>query len=282
MCNKYKMLQMKNVVPLLCCVLLLSCGNSIKLAIPDTFKQQATMQHVSGARGNKMSFDNFSTTKIKRGIHVSYPGWNRGFFLENLFLNQLGIQKNEIVRKEKAKFRFTLSDGKNSTEVFADEKEVTKKLEYRLIKGTGILSDFQQVQQYQYIFSAVISADTTNGGKNWELLMTNIYDRKKENDNSLFTFLKPEDNGLATNGKDTIFIKTISIKKTELSNGRTGQMPFKLLAGYELSTKDGVIAIVDAIDRNIWFYNELDAAEKLNVGAIATAIFARKVHDVKW
>ena len=239
------------------------------------------MQHVSGARGNKMSFDNFATSKIKRGIHVSYPGWNRGFFLENLLLNQAGIQKNEIVRKEKARFRFTLSDGKNEVEVFADEKEVTKKLEYKLIGATGIFSDFQQVQQYQYIFSAAISGDTMHGGKNWELMMTNIYDRKKENDKRLFPILKPDDNGLATNGSDTIFIKTISVKKTEIS-GKTGHLPFKLLSGYELSTNEGVIAIIDVIDRNIWFYNELDAAEKLNIGAIATAIFARKVHDVKW
>jgi hypothetical protein len=36
------------------------------------------------------------------------------------------------------------------------------------------------------------------------------------------------------------------------------------------------------IDRNIWFYNELDSTEKLTIGAIATAIFARRVHDEKW
>jgi hypothetical protein len=54
------------------------------------------------------------------------------------------------------------------------------------------------------------------------------------------------------------------------------------MSGYELSTSGGVIAIVDMIDRNVWFYNELDPAEKLNVAAIATAILARKVHDVKW
>ncbi|PSL47359.1 hypothetical protein CLV51_102205 [Chitinophaga niastensis] len=276
---------MKNTVLMIGVACLMSCCTSIKLAIPEKFKQQATMQHVSGARGNKMSFGNFTTSKIRRGIHLSYPPWGwggRGFLLENILLNQIGIQKNETVTKEKTKFRYTLSDGKNNVEVYADEKEMTKKLEYEIINSNSIFSNFEQLQQYKYIFSAIISADTTQGSKNWELLMTNIYDRKAENDKNPFTFIKQEDNGLATNGNDTIFIKPLSIKKTALSNGKTGQLPFKLLSGYELSTNDGVIAIIDMIDRNIWFYNELGAAEKLNIGAIATAIFARKVHDVKW
>jgi len=275
---------MQNIVLLLVVTSLISCSssNSIKLAVPEAFKQQATMLHVTGARGNKMSFDNFATSKIKRGIHVSYPGWNRGFFLDNLLLNQVGIQKNEIVRKEKAKFRFTLSDGKNEVEVYADEKELTRKLEYKLVGGTGILSDFQQLQQYQYIFSAAISGDTMHGGKNWELMMSNIYDRRKDTVNSLFTLVKFDDNGLATNGTDTIFIKGLTPKKTEMPNGKTGWLPVKLLSGYELSTADGVVAIIDLIDHNIWFYNELERADKLMIAAISTALFARRVKDAKW
>jgi len=256
---------------------------SIKLAIPDTFRQQATMQHVSGARGNKMSFGQFTTSKIKRGIHLSYPGWGgRGFFLENLLWNKVGIQKTASVTKEKAKFRYALSDGRQSVEVYGDEKEVTKKLEYEIIGKESPFSGFEQLQQYKYVFSALISVDTTRESKNWELLMTNIYDRKAENDKNPFTYIRPEDNGLATNGTDTIFIKALSIKNTALSNGKTGKLPFKLLSGYELSTSGGVVAIVDMIDRNIWFYNELDASEKLNISAITSAIFARKVNDAKW
>ncbi|MGC4103597.1 hypothetical protein [Ferruginibacter sp.] len=273
---------MRYAALLIIVVSVMSCHNSIKLAVPDAFKQQASMQHVSGARGNKMSFDNFTTSKIRRGVHVSYPGWGRGFLLENLLLNEFGIQKNEIVQKEKAKFRYNLSDGKTAIEIYADEKQVTKKLEYKLTGGSGIFSSYERTQQYQYVFSASISGDTANGGKSWDLLMTNIYDRKKENDHSIFTILKQEDNGLATNGRDTIYIKGITTRKTELSNGKTGQMPFAMLTGYELSTSGGVIGIIDLIDRNIWFYNELDAAEKLNIAGIATAILARKVHDAKW
>ncbi|MDR6568736.1 hypothetical protein PV783_16440 [Chitinophaga sp. CC14] len=273
---------MKNTVLIIAAACLTSC-TSIRLTIPDAFRQQATMQHVKGARGNKMSFDHFMTSRIKRGIHLSYPGWGgRGFFLENLLWNKIGIQKSESVTKEKAKFSYTLSDGNHSVEVYADEKEVTKKLEYEVINGQGPFSGFEQLQQYKYVFSALIGVDTTQESKNWELLMTNIYDRKAENDKNPFTYIRQEDNGLATNGIDTIFIKPLSIKNTALPDGKTGKLPFKLLSGYELSTSDGVVAIIDMIDRNIWFYNELDATGKLNISAIATAILARKVHDAKW
>ncbi|WP_089903310.1 hypothetical protein [Chitinophaga arvensicola] len=276
---------MKNIILTISIASLTACGTSIKLAIPEKFKQQATMQHVNGARGNKMSTGDFSTSKIKRGIHISYPVWSwggRGFLLENLLLNQIGIQKNETVTKEKTKFRYTLSSGKNNAEVYADEKEITKKLEYELINSNSVFNSFEQLQQYKYIFSALINISNQQQRGHWELMMTNIYDRNAENDKNPFTFVKRGDNGLATNGQDTIFIKPLSIKQTALSNGKTGTLPFKLLSGYELSTGDGVIAIIDLIDRNIWFYNELEASEKLTVSAIATAIFARRVHDEKW
>jgi len=276
--------KMKNRVSLISLVCLASCGTSIKMTIPEAFKQQAYVEHVDGARGNKMSFANISTSRIKRGMHLSYPGWGgRAFFWDNLVLmNFFGIQKSETVRKEKAKFRYSMTDGRNNVEIFADERELTKELGFEALSGRSILDGFAQLQQYKYVFSAVISADTAQDIKTWTLVMTNMYDREAEHDKNPFAYRKQGDNGMATNGVDTIFIKPVSIKKTQLSDGRIKEMPFKLLSGYELSTGDGVIAIIDMIDRNIWFYNELESTEKLTIGAIATAIFARRVHDEKW
>ncbi|MBC9932813.1 hypothetical protein [Chitinophaga qingshengii] len=273
---------MKNAVLLLGGICLMGCGTSMKLAVPEKFKEQATMQHVDGARGNRMSFANFTTSKIKRGMQVSYPGWGRPFFLENLLWNQVGISKAETIENEKAKFRYAITDGRNTVEVFAHERQMTRKHEYEVMDNRSILSGMEVLQEHRYVFSALIAVDTAQEAKNWELMMTNMYDRHAEHDKNPFTFVKQEDEGLATNGIDTIHIKPLSIKKTELSNGKTGQLPFKLMSGYELRTRDGVIAIVDLIDRNIWFYNELTPAEKLNVSAITTALFARKVHDTKW
>jgi len=262
---------------------LTGCGTSIKLAVPEKFKEQATMQHVDGARSNRMSFAGYTTSKIKRGIHMKYPGWGgRGYFLENLLWSQVGISKTGVVEKEKAGFRYALTDGRNVAEIFATEKQVTETDDYELTKGGGIFNGFEVLQHYEYIFSALISMDTTQESKTWELMMTNLYDRKALHDKNPFAYVKPEDKGLATNGTDTIHIKPLSLQKTELSNGKTGQLPFKLMSGYELSIDGGVVAIVDMIDRNIWFYNELSAGDKLSISAIATALFARRVHDVKW
>ena len=275
---------MKNTVLMISIVCSVGCTTaSLKLTIPETFKQQATMQHVDGARGNRMTFAHFTTSRIRRGMHTSNEGWGRGFFLQNLLLNQAGIQKNETISNEKARFHYTLTDGKNNVEVYANEMKITRKVEFESANRRNIFFDkIGQVQQYYYTFSAIISADTAQDSKYWELLMTNIYERKPENGISPFVFIRPDYNGLATNGSDTIFIKALNITKTEMPNGKIGVLPFELLSGYELSTNDGVIAVVDLIERNIWFYNELDDAEKLNIGGIATAIFARRVHDEKW
>ncbi len=271
------------VLIIICTVCWAGCTtSSIKLTIPETFKQQATMQHVEGARGNKMTFANFTTSRIKRGMHTSTEGWGRDFFLENFLLNQIGIQKSETVTQEKARFRYTLTDGRNYAEVFADEKQFTTGMEFEAFNSGSIFNKVGKLEQYTYIFSAIIRTDTIRDSRPWELVMTNFYDAKKGNDENSLTYFKQGAYGLATNGKDTIVIKPVIIKNTVLSNGKTVQMPFKILSGYELSIDGGVIAIVDMIDRNIWFYNELEPAEKLNVSAIATAIFARRVHDEKW
>ncbi len=280
--KKYKIITMKNAAILICGILLVSCGNSIKLAVPAVFKEQATMLHVSGARGNRMSLGNYKSSKIKRGIHLSYPGWGRGFFLENLFLSEVGLQKTEHVQKEKAQFRYSITDGKNNLDIFGKEREITRSIEYKILNAPSIFNSINRIQDHQYIFSAVIQTDAAQGGKTWELIMSNVYDRKKDTSKSLFTVIRPEDDGMATNQKDTIFIRSISLKNTESANGKQGRLPVKILSGYELSTPDGVIAVIDAIDRNIWFYNELSDADKLLVAGIGTAIFARKVNDTKW
>lgn len=272
--------QMKNVVLITGTIFLLSCRTSIKMSIPEVFKEQATMQHVKGTGANRMSFGNVSTSRIKRGLQISNPGWKDAYYFpENFLLNQIGIQKSETIESEKGKFRYTLSDGKNHMEVFANEKKMVRKVDYEAYNSKSIFNSFEQVQQYAYLFSAVIKSDTT---PNWELMMTNNYDRFKEHDTNPFTIIKRSDHGMATNGTDTIFVKPLSIQKTESADGKPGKLPFTIMSGYELSTSGGVIAVVDMIDKNIWFYNELDETERMQISAIGTALFARRIHNVNW
>ena len=274
---------MKYLLSITGILLVVSCGTSVKLSIPTQFSGQAEMMEVKGARKKVMSFGNFKTSKIRRGMHLKYPGWGKGYFLENLVLNEFGIQKDEIVAKEKDKFRYTISDGTRSAEVFARESQVTRSIRYRqTLIPSRIFNSYERIQQYQYVFSGVIATDTLSGGKQWNLVMSNLYDRRKDTVNSLFTIIRPDEEGFATDGQDSIFIRPLNLNKTESPNGRIGKMPFEVLAGYELRTRDGVSAIIDNIAHNIWFYKDLDAETKLVLGAIATAIFAKRVHDVKW
>lgn len=260
-----------------------SCSNKLKLAVPDVFKEQANELHVKGSHKNKMSLGNFSTSRIKHGMHVSYPGWGRGFFLENIALNQVGIQKTELITKEKASFRYTLTNGSTAAEVYGKERELSRNIEYKLTKNTSsIFSSFEQVIEYRYIFSALIKIDPASDSRQWELMMCNIYDRSKDTSNTFFKIIRPDDNGLATNGTDSIFIKPVSLKNTEGPNGKKGKLLVKMLGGYELSTADGVVAILDVIDSNLWLYKELDSKEQLTIASIATALLARKVNDTKW
>jgi hypothetical protein len=273
---------MKNITILLFSITLLSCRNTVKLAVPTVFKEQSTMLHVKGSNSNRMSFGNYASSKIKRGLHVSSPGWGRGFILENILWNKIGLQKKEHVQKEKAKFRYTLSDGKNNIEIFGKENELTRTEEYKVLGNRSIFNGLEIVKEHQYVFAALISADTTKGEKSWDLVMSNVYDHKNNAPKDLPGIIKPDDYGMVTNGKDTIFIKPVTTKNTESAKGKAGKFPVKILAGYELNTKDGTIAIIDSIDQNIWFYNELNDADKLMVAAITTAIFARRVNDTKW
>ena len=273
---------MSKLLIILVAVIFSGCSRSIRLAVPEQFKRQAELMPVKGARSNHISFGAYKTSKIKRGFNIISTGPGRWFFLENLLLNEIGMRKDEIVSNEKDKMHFSISGGKVGAEVYAREIAVTKTISYKIGNGGGIFDGFSRLQQYRYVFSAIIATDTAPGSRPWEMIMTNSYDRRKDTVNSFFTIVPPGDNGFATNGTDTIFIKPLTIQKTESVKGRQGWLPMKILSGYELRIEDGVIAIIDAIDHNIWVYNELDGGTRLVVSGISTALFARRVKDIKW
>jgi hypothetical protein len=257
-------------------VLLASCTQSIRLSIPERFKSQAEMMEVKGAHKRHMSFGAYQTSKIKRGMNMKSSRYGRGYFLENLFLNQMHIQKDQIVDKQKDKMHFSISDGSIAAEVYAKEIEISNSIRYKLGNGVGFMKSIDRLQEYQYVFSGTITTDTLLEKNEWGLIMTNAYDRE-DHPNSVFAIIGQGDNGFATNGADTIYIRALTVRKTETESGKAGRLPIKLLTGYELSTSDGVIAIIDGVGKDIWVYNELDKYTRLIVSGISTAVFARRV-----
>jgi hypothetical protein len=274
-------MNMKPLFALLLICLFSACSSSIKLSIPEAFKNEAEMFHVNGSKKNKMDLGIYTTSKIKRKANLTYPGWGRWFILENLLLSNLGLQLNENVVKQKHSYSYTINNVNKQLTIHAKETSITKKMEYRLGNGNNPFT-INQTQLYQYIFSAIIGVDTTSGGKNWELLLTNTMDFSKDVPGSLFPIIRPNEAGLVTNGTDTFFIKPLIIKEVERPNGKKGWLPFKVLSGYELNGKDGVIGIIDLIQSNLWLYKELDENEKLVIAGITTAILARRVNDNQW
>ena len=279
--KEYNMI-VRNSIGLLLLFAAASCKPVIKLSIPEVFAKQATAFHVQGSHKNKMTVGPYSTSRIKRGLHVSYPGKERHFFYDNLLLNMAGINKQENTVNEKAKFRFALSDSNHKIEIFGREKEVTRKIGYSLLKNNSFLNGIEQMEHHSYVFSALIKTDSLLNGATWELLMTHLYDREADTSHTLFPYIRSDDNGVATNGTDSIFIKCISLQHTQGKDGREGKLPFKMLSGYELSTSDGVVAVIDLFNSDVWLYNELEAKERLILTGITTALLARKVNDAKW
>jgi hypothetical protein len=273
----------RNITGLLLVFAVASCKPVVKLSVPEVFAKQATAFHVQGSHKNKMTVGPYSTSRIKRGLHVSYPGKERSFFFENIIYNKVGFDKQEYTVNEKAKFRFVLSDANNKIEIYAQEKKVTRTLEYSLVKNNPYgMNGIDQLEHHSYVFSAIIKTDSLPNIPNWELQMSNLYDRETDTTHTLFPLIRPDDNGIATNGKDSIFIKSISLQHTQDKDGKERKLPFKMLSGYELSTSDGVVAIIDLFSSDVWLYNELEEKERLILTGITTALLARKVNDTKW
>jgi hypothetical protein len=71
------------------------------------------------------------------------------------------------------------------------------------------------------------------------------------------------------------------VDKLQQKNGKeTKVLGGKILSGYELKWDDGVVAIIDILDNNIWMANNLDAPDKLIISSISSAILLKRMQDV--
>lgn len=275
-------MSIKNRIGILLLLAAASCKPVVKLSVPEVFAKQATAFHVQGSHKNKMTVGPYSTSRIKRGFPIGSSTTERHPFFDNLVMNMGGIDKKESTVNEKAKFRFTLFDASNKIEVYGQEKKVTQSTSYSNLKSNGFINGIGQVDHNSYVFSAIIKADSLPNTATWKLQMTNLYDRDQDTSHTFFPLIRPDENGVATNGKDSIFIKSISLQHTTGKDGKERKLPFRMLSGYELSNSDGVIAIIDLFTSDMWLYNELEEKERLILTGITTALLARKVNDTKW
>ncbi|HYH14619.1 MAG TPA: hypothetical protein VD794_05350 [Flavisolibacter sp.] len=267
-------------------VLFLSSCTAVKLSVPDQFSSQATKMHVKGLQGwqinQQLSFGPFQTTKIKRGWDFTYGMQHTKFNLkpEEMVLRVLNIETDKRNINQRGKFQYSLQDGNLIAEVFATEKFSESQLVYK--SNNPYIGSASKTKRYEYAFTAAILPLTAQNSEPWSLVLINRYDVAKDTARRLFDRPYIEEEGYATNGKENIAIRPLHIDKVTTKGGKdTKVFGGKMLSGYEIQWDGGVVGIIDILDNNIWLANNLDAADKLIVSSISSAILLKRMQDVQ-
>jgi len=266
--------------------LTVSCSTS-RLAVPDQFSSQATYYPVKGAKvsgiNQHLRFGNYTTSRIKRGWHLSSGIRYDDFWTspQELLLNVFGVEMMKERSNEKGRFRYTLANEHASAEIFGTELYHSNNLVFNSSRLWKPLGESTAMINYKYAFSAtIIPSDTSKMGL-WTLLMTDTYDISQNTSRGVFEQPYVEQKGYATNGKDTIRVRTLNLNTVADKNGKTTKTLFgtKVLSGYELSTSDGVIGIIDTLDKALWIYNDQEERLKFIISAMGTAILLKQIEN---
>lgn len=271
------------IIPALTLGFLFTSCSSLKVAlgVPEKFEAQATKYSVAGAKANKrsngkLSFGEYYSIDVNKGWAFSRKHQDKSTFgevVEQTVLINFGIEKGRHTQTEKNKYQFTLNQGKSSALIFCNE--LTTSTSTRI--NSRVTGEINTMNRQQYNFGATILLSGVNPAKGWFLEMA--YDMETPG-GMLATVIReglPVEKGFITNKADTIVVKPVFVKKAKSEkNGKTGNFPIALLGGYEFRIGDGVAAIVDVINDNIWFYNGLEGEYKTVIAAAASAILLRR------
>lgn len=256
--------------------LLASCA-PMKLQVPERFAEQATRLHVKGLKSRNLSFENYTSSNVKRG-------WNPGRSKDDITASapqeedvekRLALNKPGMRDKTGNKFHFTLNDGKISTVVFFKEAAIRKQ-EGQGLRGPREMS-LSRPSDHQYNLSAIIRELETTDTSIWKMMMHTWYDHMHDSVSGMFELPFTDEERYLTNGKETFAIRAIRVKSV-VSGNKSGEFPIKMLSGFEFRIDDGVVAIVDIKSDDIWIYKELDDKTKLIIASAASVILLRKAN----
>lgn len=270
---------------ILAIVALTSC-TAAKVSVPDSFSGQSTRYAVKGINGwqvnQKLSFGQFNTSKVKRGWDFTSSVQYTKFSIrpEEFILKVFDIDTDKRNNNQRNKYQYTIDDGKLMTEIYATEKFSEKQLVYK--SNNPVIGTVSKTNSYDYAFSAAIVPVNLKEKDAWSLVMINKYDAKSDTARRLFDRPYVEQEGYATNGKEKIMIRPLSIDNVTTASGKkTKVFGGKMLTGYELRWDDGVVGIIDILDNSVWIYNDLEPEEKLILSSISSAIFLKRMQDVE-
>lgn len=248
--------------------LLASCA-TMKLQVPAKFAEQATQLHVKGSKNRTISFGNYQRSQVERGWDQSViPGEGN---IQSLFT----MREPGISGKAGNKFHFTLTNGKLSTVVLFKESIVREK-DPKQLQGLRSIA-FSRSSNHEYKLAGIIREQETTDTSVWQFYIHTWYDHMHDTTRNIFKLPFTDEERFISNGKETITIRAIRVQTVQGKN-KEGDMPIKLLSGFEFRMDDGVVAIVDTRQGDIWLYNDLDDKTKLIITSAATIILHRKVN----
>ncbi len=251
--------------------------------MPTQFSEGATQMPVKGLDGwminQKLTFGNYGTSKVKKGWNVTSTTADKTSSVgtEERLLKVFKINQQNNTVNQRNKYQYSIGDGKLSADIFCMEKMTSEELVVKT--NNRILGDFTKLKNSQYSFSAAILPQTLTSDEPWQVVVYSIYDAAKDTARKFFDMPYKEEEGYATNGKETINIRPLRIQNVTAKNGKETVMPFKIPTGFELRMDDGVVAVVDTFGKSVWIYNDLDAQTKLILASVASALMLKKIEN---
>ncbi len=273
---------MRNLVGGIVLVILVSC-TAAKVSVPEQFSKEASRMPVKGLNGwmvnQQLSFGNYRTSEIKRGWDFGSSFQHTKMIMkpEEMLLKVFEIDTDKRSLSQRNKFQYSIYDGRLEAAVFAAEKFHEKQLVYK--SSNPWIGNASKTKNYEYAFSAGI---LPAGKDPWSLVIIHKYDSKKDTAKGIFDRPYVEEEGYATNGKESIAIHPLRLDKVKQKNGKeTKVFGGSMLSGYELRWDDGVVGIIDILDNSIWIANNLDDEDKLIVSSVSSAMLLKRMQDVE-
>ncbi|MBK7883674.1 MAG: hypothetical protein IPJ81_07610 [Chitinophagaceae bacterium] len=241
------------------------------MAIPSRFAEAATRTSIKGLTGwminQKISFGSYKTSAINKG-------WTTGSsrILNQVYSELLNIGMRQSTENTDGRYSFILNNGAKAAEIFCQTNLSSEQTDF-IIKRKWATT-ISNIEKVDYAFSATIVPLTSTDQESWQLLVTKNYDASKDTTRKVKIFNIPVaiEEGVATNGKESITIRPIRINKITKKNGKESKLPFKIRSGYELRMDDGVVCIINTYDNELWMYNDLDENTTFILASIASAL----------
>ena len=274
---------MSNSSFLLALILLTSCS-SAKLSVNQDFSSQADKLPVSGVNGwqvnQKLSFGNYRTSRVKRGwdfsASVQYTKFN--IRPEEILLKVFDISTDNSTTVQKSKYQYTLQEGNLIAEIYATEKFREDQLVYK--SNNPWIGNASKTHRFEYAFTAGIVPVTLKDKEPWSLVLINKYDIGKDTAKRLFDAPYVEEEGYATNGKESIAIRPLRVDKVSTRSGTERKvLGGNLFAGYELQSDGDVIGIVDVLDNSVWIKTQVDPERKIIIASVSSAILLKRLQN---